>query len=104
MYFQKALHRVRPRGGIAAELIAISLEADSKSGNLDQHFTGATIKHFVGQALDRYVIPLPPLAEQSRIVARVASLRRLCADLRQRLAASQTAQARLAEALVQQAG
>ena len=100
MYFQKALHRVRPRGGVAVELIAISLESDSKSGNLEQHFTGATIKHFVGQALDRYVIPLPPLPEQSRIVARVTTLRRLCADLRQRLAERQSVQARLAEALV----
>ena len=100
MYFQKALHRVRPRGGVAVELIAISLESDSKSGNLEQHFTGATIKHFVGQALDRYVIPLPPLPEQSRIVTRITALRRLCADLRQRLAERQSVQARLAEALV----
>jgi type I restriction enzyme S subunit len=45
-------------------------------------------------------IPLPPLAEQSRIVTRVAQLRRLCADLRQRLSASQSTQAHLAEALV----
>ncbi len=69
-------------------------------GNLDKHFTGATIKHFVGQALDRYVLALPPLAEQSRIVTRVTALRRLCADLRQRLAERQSVQARLAEALV----
>lgn len=41
-----------------------------------------------------------PLAEQSRIVARVVSLRRLCADLRHSLAAGQTAQAKLAESLV----
>jgi type I restriction enzyme S subunit len=67
---------------------------------LDKHFTGATIKHFVGQALDRYVLALPPLAEQSRIVTRVTALRRLCADLRQRLAERQSVQARLAEALV----
>ncbi|MDP2448725.1 MAG: restriction endonuclease subunit S [Polaromonas sp.] len=47
-------------------------------------------------------LPLPPLAEQSRIVTRVAQLRRLCADLRQRLSASQSTQAHLAEALVQE--
>jgi type I restriction enzyme S subunit len=52
------------------------------------------------EALVSFLLPLPPLAEQARIVARVESLRRLCADLRQRLAASQTAQAQLAGALV----
>lgn len=46
------------------------------------------------------VMPLPPLEEQLRIVARVESLCRLCADLRQRLAARQTTQAHLAEALI----
>lgn len=48
----------------------------------------------------RMPIPLPPINEQARIIARVESLRRLCADLRQRLAASQTTQAYLAEALI----
>ena len=47
-----------------------------------------------------YVVPVAPLAEQSRIVTRVTALRRLCADLRQRLAERQFVQARLAEALV----
>jgi type I restriction enzyme, S subunit len=97
MYFQKALHRVRPRGGIAAELIAIALEVDSKSGNLDQYFTGATIKHFVGQALDRYVFTLPPLEEQIRILNRVNELRKICAVLRQRMVASDALQSKLAD-------
>ena len=48
----------------------------------------------------RAPVPLPPLAEQSRIVARVETLRRLCADLRQHLTASQNTQRQLAEALV----
>ena len=47
--------------------------------------------------------PIPPLAEQGEIVARVTELRRLCADLRQRLASSQATQSRLAEALVEAA-
>ncbi|MDI1274964.1 restriction endonuclease subunit S [Polaromonas sp.] len=46
-------------------------------------------------------IPFPPLAEQSRIVARVASLRALCADLRQRLTTARSQQTLLAEALVE---
>lgn len=45
--------------------------------------------------------PMPPPAEQSRIVTRVTQLRRLCADLRQRLAEREVVQARLAEALAQ---
>jgi len=101
MYFQKALHRVRPHAGVSAEYIAIALESDAISGALDEYFTGATIKHFVGQALQRYTFALPPAAEQARIVARVTELRRLCAELRHCLAASQATQSRLAGALVE---
>ena len=50
-----------------------------------------------------FATPLPPLAEQSRIVARVAELRDLCAQLRQRLAATAQTQTRLAEALIEKA-
>ncbi|HNV59820.1 MAG TPA: restriction endonuclease subunit S [Rhodoferax sp.] len=52
------------------------------------------------EILSSLLIPVPPLNELTRIVTRVAQLRRLCADLRQRLAASQSTQAHLAEALV----
>jgi type I restriction enzyme S subunit len=45
-------------------------------------------------------IPLPPLAEQHRIVARVEQLRRLCANLRECLHQSRTTQSHLADALV----
>lgn len=53
------------------------------------------------EILSSLLIPVPPLNELTRIVTRVAQLRRLCADLRQRLAASQSTQAHLAEALVE---
>lgn len=52
------------------------------------------------EALVAITVALPPLPEQSRIVTRVTALRRLCADLRQRLAEREAVQARLAEALV----
>ena len=56
------------------------------------------------EALVAFTIALPPLPEQSRIVTRVTALRRLCADLRQGLAVSQTTQAQLAQALMPAVG
>ena len=52
------------------------------------------------EALNGFLIAVPPLEEQARIVVRVTELRRLCADLRHRLTDSQTTQSHLAEALV----
>ncbi len=64
--------------------------------------TSSSMKNVSREVVLALPVPLPPLAEQSRIVTRVTALRRLCADLRQRLAERQSVQARLAEALVQQ--
>lgn len=49
------------------------------------------------------VLPLPPLAEQHRIVAKVEELMALCDHLKGRLADAQTTQLHLADALAQQA-
>jgi type I restriction enzyme S subunit len=88
MYFQKALHRVRPRPSVKSEYLAICLQLDAANGVLASLFTGATIKHLTGRALAEYAIPLPPLAEQKRIVAKVDELMALCdrleAQLKQR--------------------
>ena len=62
--------------------------------------TGTSVPQINHKDIDPLPFPLPPLAEQSRIVARVEELRRLCADLRARLTASRATQGRLAEALV----
>ena len=53
--------------------------------------------------LGKFVIPLPPLAEQSRIVAAVASLTALCDRLRKHLAVRRDLSAKLATALTESA-
>jgi type I restriction enzyme S subunit len=67
--FQKACHRVRVGPKLDARFLIHRLMYDYFNGGLDDYYTGATIKHFTGQDLARYEIPLPPLDEQRRIAA-----------------------------------
>ncbi len=72
------------------------------TGLFDLH-KGIGAKHVNVGDMRMAIVPVPPIAEQLRVLKRVAELRQLCADLRQRLAASQATQSRLAEALVESA-
>ena len=99
--FQKAIHRVRPFCGINSWFLLYRLLSDAMTGNLNKHFTGATIKHFTGQELSRYVIGLPPLEEQTRIVAKVNQLMALCDDLEAKLQQVETHSEKLMKAAVQ---
>ncbi len=65
--------------------------------------SGVTAQGIKSARLQLMPIPVPPIAEQRRIASRVGQLRRLCTDLRRRLAGSQAAQSHLAEALVESA-
>ena len=74
---------------------------DCRENEIEPDLTQQTGQaNYNGTKLKSIRVPLPPLPEQSRIVSRVTALRRLCADLRQRLAERQSVQARLAEALM----
>ncbi|MFU6375752.1 restriction endonuclease subunit S [Metapseudomonas otitidis] len=103
MFIQKALHRARPWLGISPFFLQFCLKADAHSRFLDQFFTGATIKHFSGEKLAKYPVPLPPLAEQHRIVAKVDQLMALCDQLKARLSQARQVHEQLANALVEQA-
>ena len=65
--------------------------------------TGTAIKHFGPSHLKEMLIPLPPLAEQHRIVAKVDELLALCDQLKASLASAQDTQLNLADSLVEQA-
>lgn len=93
---------VRPSAELNSEYAYLYLTSSDGRSFIQQHDNGSAQPNLAAASLKKYWIPLPSLAEQSRIVTRVAQLRRLCADLRQRLSAFQSTQAHLAEALVQE--
>lgn len=83
-HFQKALHRIRFYGGLDSELYRYCFQYYAGAGMLNRLFTGTTIKHLTGQALDKTIIPLPPLAEQKRIVTKLEKILPLCDQLDER--------------------
>jgi type I restriction enzyme S subunit len=68
IYFQKALHRVRFHEPERSKWFLYYLLSRDLDGTLKNHFNGAGIQHFTGEALAQFEVPLPPLAEQQRIV------------------------------------
>ena len=74
MRIQKALHRIRPFLGISSFYLAYVIQLYSNNQYLSSFFTGTTIKHLTGKALDNLLFPLPPLEEQARIVAKIEEL------------------------------
>ncbi|MBO0943442.1 restriction endonuclease subunit S [Acidovorax temperans] len=88
---------------LSSEFLQLWLKSDLFVGTIDPGRSNG-VPHISTKQVAGLAFALPPLAEQSRIVTRVTALRRLCADLRQRLAEREAVQARLAEALVESVG
>jgi type I restriction enzyme S subunit len=74
IYFQKALHRVRFHQSEHNKWFVYYLYCQDKSGALRRHFSGTGIQHFTGEVLDRFEIPIPPLPELRRKVAKIEEL------------------------------
>lgn len=82
MYYQNALHRVRFFGTyIIPEYFRTIMECYKIIGLIDAYSTGITIKHFVQSALNELLLPIPPIAEQKRIVEKLNQLLYLCNSL-----------------------
>ena len=98
VFYQNALHRVRLLGDIEPNFLVFSLNSDSNNGRLATYCTGVTIKHLTTKRLLNYCFPLPPLAEQHRIVAKVDELMALCDRLEAARTERETTRNRLAAA------
>ena len=103
IYFQKAIHRVRFFDFVDSEFFVKALRASADDGRLAEYFTGTGIKHFTGKGLTAYLFPLPPLAEQYRIVAKVDELRALCDRLETSLVEGDEIHGRLIDTLLHEA-
>ena len=67
MKIQKALHRVRVHECLDYRYLYYWFLLAGKTGELEQYFTGATIKHMPGEKLKSVVITKPPIEVQRKI-------------------------------------
>lgn len=72
--YQKAIHRIRCSACVSPYFLQIYFEAIAGKAFFTQRFTGSTIHHLPREVLLSTPIPLPPLEEQKRIVARLEEL------------------------------
>jgi type I restriction enzyme S subunit len=99
------LIRLRLHDDVWPDFIALSLNAGEAQAAIEAAKSGMAVMQMnISQAKLRAVpIPLPPLAEQRRIVAKVDELMALCDQLEASLAAAATDRARLLESLLHEA-
>jgi type I restriction enzyme, S subunit len=75
-YYQKALHRLRPRHSEqdTVEYLLFVFEAATKNAVFASTGGQTTIDHLTAEQLRRYVFPFPPFAEQLTIAAVIRSM------------------------------
>ncbi|MFZ1415292.1 MAG: restriction endonuclease subunit S [Defluviicoccus sp.] len=94
---------IRPSGQIDRRYTFIYLTSPLGREQLRRFDNGTAQPNLSSASVKRYLIPLPPLAEQHRIVAKVDALMALCDRLEAALAQADTTRARLLEALLAEA-
>ena len=101
--FASYLIRVRHINGMSAHFKKVYLGSQLYWRQLYAKSMGTGQPNVNGESLKGLVVPVPPLAEQHRIVAKVDELMALCDQLNSRLSDAQTTQLHLADAFVEQA-
>ncbi|MGS0642868.1 restriction endonuclease subunit S [Xanthomonas oryzae pv. oryzicola] len=98
--FQNHVHRARFLGGINPHYAQRFFERLNYSGEIAEYRKGVGISNMSSKSLASIPVPLPPVAEQHRIVAKVDELMALCDRLEARQADAGSAHAQLVQALL----
>jgi type I restriction enzyme S subunit len=88
---------------VSRDYLLLFMQSSFARGFLGSEGIGATMTNLNQKILKRLPIPLPPLAEQHRIVAKVDELMALCDQLEQQLNAGELLSHRLLEAVLREA-
>lgn len=89
MYFQKALHRVRPRGDYSNQYLMFMLRASARLGVFRRGANQSTIMHLTGEQLASYRLPFPGPSLQRTIAARIHSALKQCSEVQVSIAEAQ---------------
>jgi type I restriction enzyme S subunit len=101
--FASYLIRVQPLQGVFARYLKVFLGSPLYWEQLSAGTRGTGQPNVNGQTLGCLLVPLPPLAEQFRIVAKVDELMALCDKLEASLKVGESSRSRLLEALLHEA-
>jgi type I restriction enzyme S subunit len=85
---------------MSADFLVYSLRDSVLMERVQDKPIGALVEHLRVGGVETLLIPVPPLAEQHRIVAKVDELMALCDELEDALARTQTERVQLLEALL----
>jgi len=96
--FQNHVHRARFYGELNPYFVQRYFEKLNATGEINKYRKGVGISNMSGKSLASIPIPLPPLAEQKRIVAKVDELMGLCDRLALQQEERETRRAALARA------
>ncbi len=88
---------------VSNKFLLLALTEPHLLARASEHAVGLTVKHLRVGDVENLNIPLPPLEEQHRIVAKVDELMALCDQLKARLTDAQTTKLHLTDAIVEQA-
>jgi type I restriction enzyme S subunit len=101
--FASYLIRVQGSTNLYDRYLKLFIESPVYWKQLEDGTRGAGQPNVNGQTLGRMVVPLPPLAEQHRIVAKVDELMALCDELEAQLITTEADSRRLLEAVLHEA-